>query len=201
MKYLQLLVAMAFFASCQSHSASTGGGSLQLNLQPLIGTDTTLVNAVVLELQETGYPVTLAPPIPLPHTAYYSPRNRYRADSLVDFLHRATPNNIVTIGLTEKDISITKGSVVDWGIMGLGLCPGNACIVSTFRLTNTNLQNQLYKLVLHELGHTQGLQHCANAGCLMRDAEGGNPLNDEKTFCTACAGYLEKRGWRLAALK
>jgi archaemetzincin len=33
--------------------------------------------------------------------------------------------------------------------------------------------------------------------CFMRDAEGGNPLNEEKEFCSTCKSFLVKKGWRL----
>lgn len=36
----------------------------------------------------------------------------------------------------EEDIATKKGSVDNYGIMGLGYQPGNACIVSAFRLRN-----------------------------------------------------------------
>jgi archaemetzincin len=82
--------------------------------------------------------------------------------------------------------------------MGLGMTPGNSAVISTYRLSKTNTDEQLYKLALHEFGHTQGLQHCPDPNCLMRDAEGGNPLNDEKSFCQSCTQKLDKRGWTLA---
>jgi archaemetzincin len=56
---------------------------------------------------------------------------------------------------------------------------------------------QLFKVVLHEIGHTMGLPHCPVQTCLMRDAEGGNPLDDEKDYCTACKKNLQKKGLRI----
>src|SRR6202000_1310347 len=110
-------------------------------------------------------------PIQLPQSAYYSPRNRYRADSIISYLDRFGRADTVIIGLTAKDISMNKGNIKDWGIMGLGFQPGNACVISAFRLSKSNLSEQLYKIALHELGHTQGLPHCKNKICYMRDAE------------------------------
>jgi archaemetzincin len=131
---------------------------------------------------------------PLPSSAYVKPRNRYRADSLIHILKRSHGSDTVIVGLTHYDISTTKNNVQDWGVMGLGYRPGNACVISTFRLKKENKLKQLLKVVLHEIGHTQGLPHCNDKTCLMRDAEGGNPLNEEKDFCADCKHFLEKKG-------
>ena len=128
--------------------------------------------------------------------AYYPKRNRYRADSLINFLSKHTPDGHITIGLTTKDISTTKGAIADWGVMGLGFCPGKACIVSTFRLSKDQKLMQLFKVAIHELGHTQGLPHCSVKTCFMRDAEGRNPTNEEKEFCPTCKAFLISKGWQ-----
>ena len=79
--------------------------------------------------------------------------------------------------------------------MGLGFCPGKACIASTFRLSKIETNKQLFKVAIHEMGHTFGLPHCAIKYCFMRDAEGGYPTNKEKDFCTKCKSFLIKHGW------
>src|SRR5204862_4616162 len=101
----------------------------------------------------------------------------------------------VTIYLTAKDISTSKDSIADWGVMGLVFCPGKACIASSFRLSRSEKLQQLFKVAIHELGHTQGLPHCEVPSCFMRDAEGHNPTNEEKDFCPKCKKYLEQKGW------
>jgi archaemetzincin len=141
--------------------------------------------------------ITIKKPIPLPKTAYYHARNRYRADSLIYFLRDYTVAGHKTIGLTNKDISTTKDGIADWGVMGLGFCPGNACIASTFRLSKTETNTQLFKVAIHELGHTFGLPHCVVKSCFMRDAKGGNPTNDEIEFCSKCKSILVKKGWNI----
>jgi archaemetzincin len=79
--------------------------------------------------------------------------------------------------------------------MGFGYCPGDACIASTFRLSKSEKLMQLFKAAIHELGHTHGLPHCSVQSCFMRDAEGGNPINEEKEFCSGCKKFLADRGW------
>ena len=152
-------------------------------------------NYVATELRKVYNHIQLLDPIELPKSAFYSDRNRYRADSLIQYLSKNTPNRHVTIGLTAKDISTTKNGIPDWGIMGLGFCPGVACIASSFRLSKNEKLMQLFKVSIHELGHTQGLPHCSVKYCFMRDAEGRNPTNEEKGFCQTCKSFLIQKGW------
>lgn len=81
--------------------------------------------------------------------------------------------------------------------MGLGCRPGKSCVVSDFRMAVKNRNQQFYKVVLHELGHTEGLPHCKTKTCLMRDAEGGNHLDQEKDFCKNCKDFLINKDWNL----
>lgn len=139
-----------------------------------------------------------APAIPLPADAYYAPRKRYRADKLLDFLcflDIALKGRV--IGIAEKDISATKGDVYDWGIFGYGMAPGNACVVSVFRLRHGRASGELFlrrleRVALHELGHTFGLLHCDAPGCLMNDARGRIATVDDSNglFCAACRKKL-----------
>ena len=141
--------------------------------------------------------VILKETVPLPESAYYPARNRYRADKLIRQLSSQTTPGSVTLALTSKDISTTYGSYEDWGIMGLSYCPGKACIASTFRLSKRNTDEQFFKVAIHEFGHTQGLGHCPEKTCLMRDAKGKNTTDDEKDFCPKCKEKLVKAGWAI----
>ena len=144
------------------------------------------------------YPkIKILEPVDFPKNAFYQPRNRYRADSIIKYLRTKTPNNCVTLALTNKDISVTKGKVADFGVMGLGYRPGNACVASSFRLNPKNKNEQFYKIAIHELGHTQGLKHCPDKTCFMRDAEGKNPTNEEKDFCQNCKKVLRSKHWKI----
>ncbi len=69
----------------------------------------------------------------LPATAYYKPRSRYRAPIVLTYLNTYSGYDKI-IGIATKDISTTKDKIYDWGVMGLGSCPGKACVISTFRL-------------------------------------------------------------------
>jgi archaemetzincin len=127
---------------------------------------------------------------------------RYRADSIIIFQKRNKTNaqNYI-IGLTNSDISVTKhidGKIKspewkynDWGVMGLAYCPGNSCIISSFRIKNPNHNiqiNRLKKVVVHEFGHNLGLPHCPDKNCVMTDAvENIATIDREKlALCKSC---------------
>jgi len=138
--------------------------------------------------------------IDFPENAYYKDRNRYRADSIIKFLNSRTKEGFVTIGLTSNDISVTKGKIKDYGIMGLGYRPGKACVASKYRLNKKNVNEQFFKIAIHELGHTQGLKHCPEKTCFMRDAEGGNPTDEETDFCQKCKTFLINKNWKFNSI-
>lgn len=138
--------------------------------------------------------------IDFPANTYYKERNRYRADSIIKFLNNKTKEGFVVIGLTSKDISATRGKIKDFGIMGLGYRPGKACVASNFRLSKENRDEQFYKIAIHELGHTQGLPHCPEKMCFMRDAEGKNPTNEETDFCKKCKTFLINKNWKFNSI-
>lgn len=166
-------------------------------IQPLGEFSLVQATKISQQLKTLHAKVLVRPAIPLSARAYYAPRNRYRADTLIQWLSGFGNSDTVIIGFTNKDVSVTKGNIRDWGVMGFGFCPGYACVASSFRLAKSNREEQFYKVAVHELGHTQGLPHCDEHSCLMRDAEGGNPLNEEKDFCPPCKAFLKSKGWRL----
>lgn len=131
---------------------------------------------------------------PMPSEAYFAPRKRYRADKLISILQKSAGDGEVYVGITEKDISTTKGKVTDWGVMGLGFKPGKGCVASSFRVKD---KRNFPKVVVHELGHTMGLPHCASDGCLMQDAEGKDKLAGLNGFCVSCSKYLRAKGWKV----
>ncbi len=171
--------------------------SLIISIQPFSDISPMLTDYVFKELKKVYPFCEVKQPIQLPKSAYYKPRNRYRADTLIGFLDRLNKNGHVTIGLTCKDISTSVHGYSDWGVMGLGFMPGDACVVSTHRLKKGNMNIQYAKVAKHELGHTQGLPHCPVKTCLMADAEGKNPTDKETGFCPKCKARLQKKGWKL----
>jgi archaemetzincin len=152
---------------------------------------------ITKQLKQMYPKVIVEKPIKFPVNAFYAPRNRYKADSLIKFLSNHTDEGYISIGLTIQDISTKKDDIKDWGVMGLGYCPGKACVVSSYRIKGKNRQEKIFKVVAHEFGHTLGLQHCSSRNCLMRDAEGKDHLDEEREFCADCRLVLSTEGWKI----
>lgn len=135
----------------------------------------------------------------LPANAYYKPRNRYKADSVISWLAKTKPESFDrVVGVTEKDISTRSEPYDDWGIMGLAYCPGESCVVSTFRLKKNadqkKIDERFAKVVLHETGHTFGLPHCRSGDttCFMEDADGTirSVDREKKQVCKSCQNKI-----------
>ncbi|RGN81615.1 hypothetical protein DXB41_11040 [Segatella copri] len=73
--------------------------------------------------------------------------------------------------------------------MGLSFRPGDACVVSTFRLKR---KDDLWKVTIHEFLHSRGLPHCKKNApkCLMQDAHGKNTFYMKNGLCEDCKKSL-----------
>jgi archaemetzincin len=150
--------------------------------------------------------VVTLPRIEMPREAFYSPRNRYRAEILLAYLRDHQPEGgFRIVGLTDQDISTTRGESPDWGVIGLAMLGGPSCVVSSARcgLAGSNAARgriRLAKAAVHEVGHNLGLSHCASPGCLMNDAKGrALTVDGEYDLCSTCRGILDRDGPSLHA--
>ena len=177
---------------------------------PLGPHDRPLLLAVMRGIEELyGLEVEIREPVALPASAYYAPRGRYRAEKLLEFLdRRARPGGCdLNIGFTDADISTTKGTRADWGVLGLAWIGGPSGVVSTHRLGKRigprARAMRAVKVVNHELGHALGLEHHERRGCLMEDAGGTVKTVDRESglLCDDSRRELEERnGFALPAL-
>ncbi|MFH0893312.1 MAG: zinc-dependent metalloprotease family protein [Bacteroidota bacterium] len=168
-------------------------------IQPFGNFDTALVSFAKIEIEKFyTCKVSKLSSQPLPKMAWYSPRNRWRADSLLNWLIEHQPKDVnYILGFTNQDISTTKDDIPDWGVFGLGYMPGPSCVVSTFRLKKAGTSDSLFrerfsKVFLHELGHNFGLPHCPTKTCMMEDAAGTIRTVDteKKQLCEGCKKKL-----------
>lgn len=51
--------------------------------------------------------------------------------------------------------------------------------------------------LIHELVHTQGLDHCPDKTCIMTDANSKNTTDNEIGFCKKCNPFLKEKDWRI----
>lgn len=191
---------IVFSCSDKQQNPAKNDKEVTILVQPFKDIKPESVEFVTNEIKKIYPNVKILQAIDFPENAYYRERNRYRADSIIKFLNGETREGFVTVGLTSKDISVTKGKVKDFGVMGLGYRPGKACVASKFRLNHENSNEQLFKVAIHELGHTQGLKHCPEKTCFMRDAEGKNPTNEEIDFCKKCKTFLSNKNWKFNSI-
>jgi archaemetzincin len=192
-KLAVMMLVLCTTVACKN--TSTTANKICLMIHPFEDLSRREAEDVHLFLKDYTNNVYLGKTLPFPSSAWNAARKRYRADSLLKFLlvqHRA---DTISIGLTHYDISTTKKEHLDWGVMGLGYRPGRSCIISSYRLSPRKNTNQFKKVTLHEIGHTLGLEHCKMKTCLMRDAEGKNPLDEEKEFCVQCKSFLRSKGF------
>lgn len=173
----------------------------QIQLMPYEDFDSTMLPFLQKEIEKFyGYKTTIIQSKKLPAFAYYKLRNRYKADSLLAYQKALLSDETrLLVGLTKKDISSVKASNPDYGVFGLGFCPGKTCVVSTCRLiwsskSHDHLNERLLKVVLHEVGHNLGLPHCTkNKSCLMSAAGGTVKQIDRelKWLCSDCRKLLQ----------
>jgi archaemetzincin len=147
-------------------------------------------------------------PIPNPRFINREKGFRYSADSLIRYYSSFKNDTIITnVVLLHDDIFTTKrdaqGQVMEpaykykiWGLFGLGYLPGNACIISDYRLRTNDVkkyQHRIRTVVVHEIGHNYGLPHCADELCIMSDANEkiSTVDNSNTTMCSQCIKVIQ----------
>ena len=176
------------------------GENVRFILQPLGQVDASFVElarSAIEEILGTGR-IEVNAPLPLPESAFYESRKRYRAERLLAYLDGLSlSGSIRIVGLTAVDISTTKGPYEDWGIFGMANLGGRSCVVSSYRLARgrtepLTIAARITKVVTHEVGHVLGLSHCPTPGCVMHDALGKIATVDRSDgrLCQKCRKAL-----------
>ncbi len=121
---------------------------------------------------------------------------RYRANLLNEQLKAFKSDSTIVIGLTQVDIGLDNfRNRPHSGIMGLASGIGTG--IAVFSSYRPHGYGQLFSVMLHEIGHTQGLRHCHDTNCMMQNANGGNPFAKTNSFCDKCKKYMKNRHWDL----
>ena len=136
-------------------------------------------------------------PLTLPDIYYNKERNRYSGTGLLRDLSKLKKGTTV-LGITDKVIFKANELSPTYGIFGVSPVGAHVALISTtIPSGKKQTDDHLVKLMLHELGHAYGLNHCSDEHCFMVDAEHGNKFSQTPSFCKDCKLYLNTRGWRL----
>jgi archaemetzincin len=157
-------------------------------------------------------PVRVLHPQPMPQHTYHLIRHQYNAVQLLEFLLDQKENQAFRIlGVTAADLYIPIFTF----IFGEAQLSGKTAIISVFRPRGDAggpaplrqiFLTRLLKLSLHELGHTFGLKHCLEDGCLMAFSSNLEKLDQQKlALCQYCQillqDYFKDQGLPLPLLK
>jgi len=152
--------------------------------------------------------VIILKPISIPTTFRLTPGvELYSADSILNMLSGLLNKEIIeVVGLTNKNIYILKKNTNKttgklWShnvsvVLGFGDYPGNCSVVSDylFKTNDTTLfKHRLRTVIVHEVGHNLGLDHCTFNGCIMSDENGKIAVLDKSgnDYCDLCKRKLD----------
>jgi len=196
-------LASIFFSGCWEEGGKGGekGVEMKIYIIPIgdVEQDPLLRLSWVLREKFDGV-FEIGERIPLSEDTYRPERRQYFATPLMGDLKKSIPKDAdKALGVLDVDIFVPALNFI-FGQADLG---GKVALISLTRLREeyygNNENRELFmertlKEAVHELGHTFGLRHCANAKCVMHFS---NSLMDtdvkEADFCENCRKELELR--------
>ena len=146
-----------------------------------------------------GMPCEIGRPLAKPQYAYNARRRQYHSSPILDEISKSVPADATRVlGVTELDLYVPELNF----IFGQAQMPGRRAVISLARLSQEFwglpedrklLMSRAIKEAVHELGHTFGLEHCPDPGCVMHFS---NSLADTDkkgpNFCPRCTKLLEQ---------
>lgn len=144
-----------------------------------------------------GLPVRVLRPLILPEKTFHIVRGQYHSTQILEYLLSEPDSGAFRIlGIAAVDLYIPILTFV----FGEAQLNGTAAIISSFRPRGDAdgshpslavLLKRLIKLSIHELGHTFGLGHCREEGCLMGFAANLEKLDQKNlALCHYCQVLL-----------
>ena len=177
-------------------------------LQPLDDYDTVQLNLISKEISNFyNRQVIILEPFTIPSTFRLTPDvELYSADSILNMFSDLLNDGIIeVVGLTNKNIYILKKNTNKtksklWShtvsaVLGFGDYPGNCSVVSDylFKTNDTTLfKHRLRTVIIHEIGHNLGLDHCTFDKCIMSEENRKIPVLDKSgnDYCDLCKRKL-----------
>jgi len=141
------------------------------------------------------YEVTVHDEQRVPEGAYDRSRDQYRAEQFIELVSRVGGGE-KNIGVTAQDLYYRRRNYV----FGLAYLNGDGSVISTHRLQTPSdggistksaaevFTDRVRKEIVHEIGHTLGLEHCDDNRCVMSFSPTVREVDrKEETFCGTCS--------------
>lgn len=165
-----------------------------LDLIPLGNVAPLTLSILAANLQTVlGLTVDIQSHQPAPEYAYMSLRKQFDAARILKSLAAISDGAPLKLGVIQHDLCLPILTYV-YGESQLG---GKAAVISLHRLVHLNRQftfERAAKVGIHEVGHLFGLEHCFEAGCLMRFSKQLAQLDQlPMVFCDACHYEIRRR--------